>query len=182
MASSIKFLTVLFFAVLMTGSAFTTKPLTRSNNRRSATSLNLVSPSDFTDVSSLVLAKYDAKTMGIGAFTKLGAGAKILDPDLQAQVLSDGSHALMDFPSMFKVKMSKLQMRYAQVIGRLMVLGVGLLPNHGYSHEEVAVQLFLLAVSMKPVIRSIKLYRCISSSKCLEECELELHDLESSLP
>jgi len=168
---------VLLFALLMTGCAFVTPSRSRDNNRSVAVSL---SPADFPEVSSLLLAKYDAKTLGFTAFKK--TGAKILrSPDVQAKVLSGGSHALMDFPSIFN-KPSKLRMRYAQVIGRVMIIGIGLLPNHGFSKEEMAVQLFLLGVSIKPVIRSIKLYRCIASAQCIEECELELYDLESTLP
>jgi hypothetical protein len=181
---------VLFFALLVTSSAFTTPSRTpsrapsqtpsrtRSNNRSDTLSLSLA---EFSELPSLLLAKYDAKALCLGALKEVKQGAKILTPDVQAQVLSDGSHALMDFPCMFN-KPSKLQMRYAQVIGRIMIIGIGLLPNHAFHPEEMAFQLFLLGVSMKPVIRSIKLYRCITSDKCLEECELELHDLESSLP
>ncbi len=176
----IKFILALFCALAMTGSAFTT--VAPSQSRR-ASSLS-VSPTDFTDVSSIVLAKCDVHTMGLGvAFKKMEVGAKILNPDVGAQFLSDGSHALMDFPSVFggKMKLSKLQIRYAQVVGRLMILGIGLLPHHGFAPEELGVQLFLLGVSMKPVIRSLQLYRCISSTRCLEECELELEELEESL-
>jgi len=66
------------------------------------------------------------------------------------------------FPDM---KISKLRMQYAQVFGRLMILGTSFLPHHGVHPEEMAVQLFLLSVSMKPIIRSVKLYNCITSAK-----------------
>ena len=172
---------VLFLALLVSSSSFTTTSRTlsgtRSNNRSDTLSLSLA---ELTELPSILLAKYDAKTLAFGALKEVQHSAKILTPDIQAQVLSDGSHALMDFPDLFN-KPSKLQMRYAQVIGRLMIIGIGLLPNHAFHSEEMVFQLFLLGVSMKPVIRSIKLYRCITSDKCMEECELELHDLESSL-
>ena len=171
MSSPIKFLVFLFLALSTTGSAFTTPSRSRSN-RNVAVSF---APTDFTDVGSLVLAKVDAKSLGLGAI-------KTVNPDVGAQVLSDGSHALLDFPSLFNKKPSKLQMRYAQVIGRLMILGTGLLPHHGFCPEELAVQVFLLGASMKPIIRSIQLYKCIVSTQCTEECELELYDLEESLP
>ena len=173
---------VLFFALLVTSSAFTTPSQTlsrtRSNNRSDTLSLSLAGLSE---LPSILLAKHDAKTLAFGALKGVQHSAKILTPDIQAQVLSDGSHALMDFPDLFN-KPSKLKMRYAQVIGRLMIIGIGLLPNHEFHSEEMAFQLVLLGLSMKPVIRSIKLYICITSDKCMEECELELHDLESSLP
>jgi hypothetical protein len=180
----------LFVALLATSNAFTTlhsQPRTKNN-----IPLNF-SPTDIADGSSFILAKYDAKTIGLGvAMKKVGAGSKMLDPDVQAQFLSDSSHVLMDIPEVLrfekknelpdflkKVKTpSKLQMRYANVLGRIMILGIGFLPNHGYSPEEMAVQLLLLGVSMKPVIRSIQLYRCISKANRTDECELEPSDQE----
>ncbi len=168
----IKFL--LFFCVAMTGSSFTTIAPTRARSNR-VSSLSL-SPIDFPDASSILLVKSDGKALAFGVLQKI-------NPELGAQVLSDGSHALMDFPTVLKhKKITKLQMRYANVMGRLMILGIGLLPHHGFTPEELGVQLFLLGVSIKPVIRSIQLYRCISSSKCLEECQLEFDELEESLP
>ena len=178
--SPFTFIMTIFFALSMTGSAFITS-LSRARSNSRSFSLSF-SPTDITDVGSLVLAKNDVKTLSLGAIKKVEAGRKILNPDVGAQVLSDGSHAVMDFPNVFNPKLSKLKIRYAQVIGRLMILGIGFLPHHGFQPEELTVQLFLLGVSMKPVMRSIKLYRCIASSKCIDECELELHDLESSLP
>jgi len=102
------------------------------------------------------------------------------------QVLSDASYVVMDpnkfFPDM---KISKLRMQYAQVFGRLMILGTSFLPHHGVHPEEMAVQLFLLSVSMKPIIRSVKLYNCITASSkgnnCAEECALEFEELEAAL-
>lgn len=168
--------------------AFTTPASSSSANyiKRTTTAVSLVpTPSDFTDASSLLLVNYDTKMLGMKMLVE-ESGAAVLKTktDVAAQVLNDGSHALLDFPSIFGTnkKQSKLRMRYAQVAGRLMVLGIGLLPNHGFHAEEIAVQLFLLGVSMKPVIRSIQLYQCLASSQCIEECELELDDLEQSLP
>jgi hypothetical protein len=169
---------VLFAALFMASSAFTTPTQPLKNNR--GTPLNLL-PTDIPEVSSILLAKYDAKIFGYGTMKKIGAVASMMNPDVQAQILTDGSHALMDFPNLFK-KPSKLQMRYAQVIGRLMIIGIGLLPHHGLHPEEMAVQLFLLGYSMKPIIRSIQLYKCVSSAQCVDECELELVELEESLP
>merc|ERR1712238_453507 len=100
------------------------------------------------------------------------------------QVLTDASYVVMDPNKFFPdIKISKLRMQYAQVFGRLMVLGTTFLPHHGVHPEELAVQLFLLSVSMKPIIRSVQLYKCITSAKgeCAEECALEFEELEASL-
>merc|ERR1712161_99192 len=82
------------------------------------------------------------------------------------------------------IKISKLRMQYAQVFGRMMILGTTFLPHHGVHPEEMAVQLFLLSVSMKPIMRSMKLYNCITKSakgNCAEECALEVEELEAAL-
>ena len=100
------------------------------------------------------------------------------------QVLTDVSYVVMDPNKFFPdLKISKLRMQYAQVFGRLMVLGTSVLSQHGVYSEELAVQLFLLSVSMKPIIRSVQLYHCITSAKgdCSEECALEVEELEATL-
>jgi hypothetical protein len=98
--------------------------------------------------------------------------------DVSAQLLSDSSYALMEYPTFLRQKdvkkMSKLRIKYAQVIGRVMIIGINFLPNHSFHPEELAIQLFLLGVSVKPIIRSMKLFHCIASSNCnVEECELD---------
>ena len=178
--SSIKYFPIfLFLTFAMTSTAFVTQSPSPPSIQRSV-HLNL-SPTGISDVSSVLLANYDVQTLGFETFKKLEASIQVLDPDFEAEMLSDGSYALMNLPILFS-NPSKLQMRYAQMIGRLMCLGIGSLPNHGMHAEEIAVQVFLLGMSMKPIIRSIKLYRCISSSQCAEECELELSELEASVP
>ena len=69
-------------------------------------------------------------------------------------------------------------MRYAQVLGRLMVIAIAFLPHHGFHAEEMAVQLFLLGHNLKPIIRSMQLFQCMKSTGCAEECELQLEELE----
>jgi len=128
------------------------------------------SPADIGGAATLLSLKVDGASATIGA--KL------------PQVLSDASYVAMDPNKFFPdIKISKLRMRYAQVFGRLMILGTSFLPHHGVHPEELAVQLFLLSVSMKPIIRSVKLYNCISSNKgdCAEECALEFEELEAAL-
>jgi len=111
---------------------------------------------------------------------KLDGAKAIANP---TQVLTDASYVVMDPNKFFPdIKISKLRMQYAQVFGRLMVLGTTFLPHHGVHPEELAVQLFLLSVSMKPIIRSVQLYKCITSAKgdCAEECALEFQELEAA--
>uniref|UniRef100_A0A7S4ACN0 Uncharacterized protein n=1 Tax=Pseudo-nitzschia australis TaxID=44445 RepID=A0A7S4ACN0_9STRA len=188
MISITLFLVILSIAtldMLSTVDAFTTPTSSQSTvsyDRNIAVSL-MPTPSDFTDASSLLLVKFDSKKLGVGVLAKKTSMIPRTNADITAQVLNDTSHVLMDFPSIFqKTKQPRLRMRYAQVMGRVLVLGTSLLPHHGVCVEETVVQLFLLGLSMKPIIRSIKLYRCIADSKCAEECTIELEDLERSLP
>jgi len=112
---------------------------------------------------------------------KLEGAKAIANP---TQVLTDASYVVMDPNKFFPdIQISKLRMQYAQVFGRLMVLGTTFLPHHGVHPEELAVQLFLLSVSMKPIIRSVQLYKCITAAKgdCAEECALEFEELEAAL-
>lgn len=140
----------------------------RPTRRKSALAF---SPADIGGAATLLSMKMD--------------GAKaIVNP---AQVLSDASYVVMDPHKFFPdIKISKLRMQYAQVFGRMMILGTTFLPHHGVHPEEMAVQLFLLSVSMKPILRSMKLYHCITKSakgnNCAEEkCALEFEELEAAL-
>jgi hypothetical protein len=109
------------------------------------------------------------------------AAAHSINPDAQAEILADSAFALTEFPTFLPdIKTSKLRIKYAQAIGRVLIIGIGFLPNHSFHPEELAIQLFLLSGSMKPIIRSIKLFRCIAASNCnAEECELDYDNLDT---
>jgi len=131
------------------------------------------SPADIGGAATLLSMKVDAAR---GASAVMSGGP--------TQLLTNASYVVMDPNKFFQeIKISKLRMRYAQVFGRLMILGTTFLPHHGVHPEELAVQLFLLSVSMKPIIRSVQLYNCITSAKgdCAEECALEFEELEAAL-
>jgi len=141
----------------------------RPKRRKSALAF---SPADIGGAVTLLSMKVDAVR---------GASAAMGGP---TQILTDASYVVMDPNKFFPDrKVSKLRMQYAQVFGRLMVLGTTFLPHHGVHPEEMAVQLFLLSVSMKPIIRSVQLYKCITSAKgeCAKECALEFEELEAAL-
>jgi len=153
----------------------------RPTRRKSALAF---SPTDIGDAATLLSLKVD-----------VGAKAMAQVHTSPTQVLTDFSYVLFDPHKFFpNIKISKLRMRYAQVFGRLMILGTSVLPHHhGIIHpEEMAVQLYLLSVSLKPILRSMELYKCMADAKkdgststtttnCVEECALELEELEASL-
>jgi hypothetical protein len=113
--------------------------------------------------------------------TAATAVANSVNPDIQAQILVDSSFALTEYPTFLPdIKTSKLRIKYAQAIGRVLIIGISFLPNHSFHPEELAIQLFLLSCSMKPIIRSIKLFHCIATSNCnAEECELDFDNIDN---
>ena len=187
-------ITMILIALLRTNSAFVVTPSHHAtsksikNNRNVAVSLTPVDVADATSIipemPSILLAKYNAKSIGMEfAAKKAEAVAANVNPDVKAQVLSDGSHLLIDFPNLInsttktKATKTRLRTRYAQIAGRLMILGIGMLPGHGFPPEELAVQLIFLGMSFKPVVRSFQLYKCRfeASANCTEDdCPLEL--------
>lgn len=137
----------------------------QQRSRLRSTSLSLAPPTDIADSISLLS----------------------FNPDIQAEILSDISNVIMNaavFVPNLKTT-QKLRMKCLEVVGRMLVLTIGVLPHHQMNTEELLVQLFLLGVNMKPILRSIQLFRCISSSSTttnsnnctsttFEECLLDL--------
>lgn len=175
--------------------AFTTPIMKKTRATVSSSTAQSFAPGpldfDFLDAPSLLLVKADTKSTMVLA-KKAAASLSLpntataaVNPEVTAQVLNVSSHALMDFPSLYQSatnkKPSKLRIQYAQVAGRLMILGIGMLPHHGFTPEEILVQFFLLHANMKPIIRSIRLWNCINERKCAAECSLEFEELEDSL-
>jgi len=105
----------------------------------------------------------------------------IMSPDKQAEVLSDSSFALCEYPTFLPdMKTSKLLIRLAQVLGRILIIDISLLPGHTFHPEELAIQLFLLGASMQPIIRSLKLLRSIKAVQCNNDgCTIDFDDLDA---
>jgi len=102
-------------------------------------------------------------------------------PENKIQILSSLSNLIKNNDNGSK----NLKTRYAIVAARLMIICVSFLPlvrNHQMMHkEEFLIQLFLLAISMQPIKRSVTLVQCITSSETgVEECQLEFEDLEEA--
>ncbi|OEU12496.1 hypothetical protein FRACYDRAFT_243746 [Fragilariopsis cylindrus CCMP1102] len=161
---------------------------TASASASTTTQLHYISPQDIASTASTA----SKHLINVVVTTRIPT-------DVEVQILSDSSHAFMDFPSLFTgssnnnknstgsskkktsttLLASPLRMKYAQFVGRLLWLSCGLVPNHGFHIEEIMIQLVLLGVNMRPIIRSMILLKCINSgdkSNCAEECELELEE------
>ena len=109
------------------------------------------------------LVAFSSATMSESAHQLVVATATaIASPDKQAEVLSDSSFALSVYPTFLSdMKTSKLRIKLAQVLGRIFIIDISLLPGHPFHPEELAIQLFLLGASLQPIIRSFKLLRKI---------------------
>jgi hypothetical protein len=74
-----------------------------------------------------------------------------LDPSVEAELLTGMAHLSLDFAGMFSP--SKSLIRLFAVVGRIFVISADYLPDHSIHPEELLVQLFLLAVTMKELIK-----------------------------
>jgi len=159
-----------------------------NQNRNNAASVLSLVPMDFVDFSShfsiLISTKYEAvqpiltevtiplavikeSAKKVVASAAGAVSASATSSDVQAEILSDSSFAIMQYPAFLPdVKTSKLRIKYAQVIGRILIIDISLLPGHTFHPEEFAIQLFLLGASMGPIIRSIKLFRVVTAVRC----------------
>ena len=73
-----------------------------------------------------------------------------LDPEKKAECLMNISHLLLDVTAFFKFDGTFL--KGAQLIGRISYLMIHFLPGHAFHVEEIAVELFLLVVSIQKMI------------------------------
>jgi hypothetical protein len=77
--------------------------------------------------------------------------AASLDPSVFAELLTDMAHVLLDFAGMFSP--SKSLIRLFAVVGQIFAISADYLPDHSTHPEELLIQLFLLAVTMKELIK-----------------------------
>ena len=77
----------------------------------------------------------------------------LLRPDVEAEVMVDMSHVILDFSTFFST--SKSLLRFFSVFGRILVIYADYLPDHNILPEELAIQLFLLGVSMNEIVKSV---------------------------
>ena len=87
-----------------------------------------------------------------GASSSLLELTNYADPELQAELLLDFSHIFLDFTAF--IKTSGTALKYAQVIGRISFIMIGFLPDHNFHPEEMALQVFLLGLSIQKIIAS----------------------------
>jgi hypothetical protein len=84
------------------------------------------------------------------SFLMAASTADPLDPSFGAEVLAGMAHLGLDFTSMLSP--SKSLIRLFAVIGRIFAISADYLPDHSIHPEELMIQLFLMAVTMKELI------------------------------
>lgn len=77
-----------------------------------------------------------------------------VNPNVEAEVLTDMSHVALDFTGFFKP--TRASYLVFAVLGRLLLIAADYLPDHTVSPEELAVQMFLLGTNVNALITSIR--------------------------
>jgi hypothetical protein len=76
------------------------------------------------------------------------SSSTLLDPNMEAEVLTDMSHLALDFTSIMNFS-SKAMLKKTSVIGRILVIFADYIPDHSIHTEELVYQLFLLGVAIQ---------------------------------
>jgi hypothetical protein len=76
---------------------------------------------------------------------------RVEDPTVEAGVLSGMAHAALDFSAFFNP--SRQMLRLFAVVGRLFVISADYLPDHSINQGELAIQLVLLSLTMKDLVK-----------------------------
>jgi hypothetical protein len=87
----------------------------------------------------------------------------MLSPEVEAEVLTDMSHMVMDFSGFFGP--SKSLLRLCSVLGRILIIGADYLPDHNVHPEELVIQLVLLAINLSDVVKAVLLHQEPSDSE-----------------
>jgi hypothetical protein len=108
-------------------------------------------------------------SMLVGAFDSMleqdllsDAISTLLPPDIEAEVLTDMSHVL-DLSGIFSP--SKSRLRLFSIVGRIFTIYADYLPDHTIHPEELAVQLFLLGVSMREIVKYARVVMIMSNHR-----------------
>ena len=76
------------------------------------------------------------------------------DPtELEVETLTGVSHAALDFPTILFGTPSKRTLQLLSLVGRLSVICADYIPDHSIRPEELCVQLIMLAVTMRDMLK-----------------------------
>ncbi len=81
----------------------------------------------------------------------------MLNPDVEAEVLTNMCHVVMDFSGFFGLSKPSLQL--CSVLGRILIIGAECLPDQNVHPEELVIQLVLLAINLNDVVKVVSLHQ-----------------------
>jgi hypothetical protein len=81
----------------------------------------------------------------------------MLSPDLEAEVLTDMCHVVVDFSGFFGLSKPSLQL--CSVLGQILIIGADYLPDQNVRPEELVIQLVLLAINLNDVAKGDLLHQ-----------------------
>jgi hypothetical protein len=79
-----------------------------------------------------------------------------LSAEVEAEVLNDMCHVVMDFSGFFGL--SKPELQLCSVLGRILIIGAECLPDQNVHPEELVIQLVLLAINLNDVVKVVSLH------------------------
>jgi hypothetical protein len=125
--------------------AFATR---RIHNSRQSLELSMIEDS--------LVQSFDFKILELQQDALSTTSHSLMTPEVEAEVLTDMSHVMMDFSGFLPIGTpSKSMLRYfSVVVGRILVLSADYLPDHTVHPEELVVQLFLLTVSLSDILKA----------------------------
>jgi hypothetical protein len=104
-----------------------------------------------------LVQSFDFMLLGSQQDALSAASQSLINPDVEAEVLTDMSHVLMGFSGFLTTGTpSNSTLRCLSVaVGRILILFADYLPDHTVHPEELAVQLFLLTVSLNDILKAL---------------------------
>jgi hypothetical protein len=120
----------------------------RQTSMITSTSLSVLTMPDSLDADSLLMLPTIKNSFLLTSMSAICSSTQHLDPNVEAEVLTDMSHVTLDFTSLFNSSSSKALLKKTSVIGRVFVILADYIPDHSIHPEELVIQLFMLALSI----------------------------------
>jgi hypothetical protein len=93
-------------------------------------------------------------TTTILAMITTNTEALVEDPLLGSQVLADMAHVALDIAPKMMTSVSKAILPFIAVLGRVFVISADYLPDRSIHPEELIIQMFLLGMAIKDLVRA----------------------------
>ncbi len=163
--SALKRLTMisLSLTLLMMGissSAFTTintPSIAAASNKRPITRVSRTKLYFISDFSAVESFHSSLLNLHASIAPTTGFSTPKLSAEVEAEVLNDMCHVVMDFSGFFGL--SKPELQLCSVFGRILIIGAECLPDQNVHPEELVIQLVLLAINLNDVVKVVSLHQ-----------------------